>query len=57
MDDILCAPDGEEASQMTQQVLVEPIFKQTVRMRRDKTPVAVEVMGIPFLVKANSSAE
>ena len=52
VDDILCAPDGEEASQMTQQVLVEPIFKQTVRMRRDKTPVAVEVMGIPFLVKS-----
>ena len=52
VDDILCAPEGEEASRMTQQVLVEPIFKQTERLRRDKTAVTVEMMGIPFLVKS-----
>ena len=52
VDDILTAPEGEEASQMTQQVLLEPISKQTARLRRDKTPVTVEMMGIPFLVKS-----
>jgi PAS domain S-box-containing protein len=52
VDDILSAPEGEEASQFTQQVLVEPISKQTVRLRRDKRPVTVEMMGIPFLVKS-----
>jgi PAS domain S-box-containing protein len=52
VDEIVSAPEGEEASQLTQQVLVEPISKQTVRLRRDKTPVTVEVMGIPFLVKS-----
>jgi PAS domain S-box-containing protein len=52
VDSILIAPEGEEASQMTQQVLLEPISKQTARLRRDKTPVIVEVMGIPFLVKS-----
>jgi two-component system, cell cycle sensor histidine kinase and response regulator CckA len=53
VDEIVCAPEGEEASQFTQRVLVEPISKQTVRLRRDKTPVTVEMMGIPFLVKSN----
>jgi PAS domain S-box-containing protein len=52
VDEILSAPDGEEASEFTQQVLLEPIAKQTVRLRRDKTPVTVEMMGIPFLVKS-----
>ena len=52
VDDILSAPEGEEASRFTQQVLVEPISKQTVRLRRDKRPVTVEMMGIPFLVKS-----
>jgi PAS domain S-box-containing protein len=52
VDEILSAPAGEEAAQFTQQVLVEPISKQTVRLRRDKTPVTVEMMGIPFLVKS-----
>jgi two-component system cell cycle sensor histidine kinase/response regulator CckA len=52
VDEILSAPEGEEASQFTQQVLVEPISKQTVRLRRNKTGVTVEMMGIPFLVKS-----
>jgi two-component system cell cycle sensor histidine kinase/response regulator CckA len=52
VDEILSAPEGEEASQFTQQVLVEPISKQTVRLRRDRTRVTVEMMGIPFLVKS-----
>ncbi|HEY2822105.1 MAG TPA: ATP-binding protein [Candidatus Acidoferrum sp.] len=52
VDEILTAPTGEEASEFTQQVLLEPISKQTVRLRRDKTPVTVEMMGIPFLVKS-----
>jgi two-component system, cell cycle sensor histidine kinase and response regulator CckA len=52
VDEILSAPEGEEASQFTQQVLVELISKQTVRLRRDRTPVTVEMMGIPFLVKS-----
>jgi two-component system, cell cycle sensor histidine kinase and response regulator CckA len=52
VDDILSAPEGEEASQFTQQVLVEPISTQTVRLRRNKTRVTVEMMGIPFLVKS-----
>ena len=33
-------------------MLLEPISKQTVRVRRDKTQVTVEMMGIPFLVKS-----
>jgi PAS domain S-box-containing protein len=52
VDEILSAPDGQEASEFTQQVLVQPISKQTVRLHRDKTPVTVEMMGIPFLVKS-----
>jgi PAS domain S-box-containing protein len=52
VDGILTAPEGGEAAQMTQQVLLEPISKQTVRLRRDRTPVTVEMMGIPFLVKS-----